>query len=193
MGHNKHTQTIHNMKNISFITILLILFTGCSNRLTPTKAVQKLGPSPYFEVDGVPKNKSDLNTLNASDIASITTYYNKEAKKLYGDKAKDGVVIIETKPYATNKFESFFKSISKEYEEMLNNTGKTDIQYILNDRVLVENYEGTLAAIDNKTFKSIRLIDSSELDSIYQIKEKKVGVIISASRPKELYNSKEKF
>ena len=121
------------MKKISFITILLILITGCTNRLTPTKAAQKLGPNPYFEVDGVPKNKSDLSTLNPSDIASLTTYYDKEAKKIYGDKAEDGVVIIETKPYATNKFENFFKSISKEYEEMRNNNNKTDIQYILND------------------------------------------------------------
>jgi hypothetical protein len=181
------------MNKISFITILLILITGCTNRLTPTKAIHKLGPNPYFEVDGIYISKSDLSTLNPSDIASLTTYYDKEATNICGEKAKDGAVIIETKKYATEKFENFFKSVSKEYEEILNNTEEIDIQYILNDRVLVDNFEGTLASIDSLTFKSIRLINRDELESAYQIKGKKIGVIIKASRPKSLYNAKEKF
>jgi hypothetical protein len=181
------------MKKVSFITILLILITGCNNRLTPTKAAQKLGPNPYFEVDGKYISRSDLDTLNPSDIASLTTYYNKEAKNLYGEKAKDGVVILETKKYAIMKFQNFLKSVSKEYEEMLYTTKETDIQYILNSRVLTENFVGTLATIDRITFKSIRLINGDELEREYQIKGKKTGVIIKASKPKNLYHSKEKF
>jgi hypothetical protein len=181
------------MKKVSFILVLLMIILGCSHKLAPTQATQKLGPNPYFEFDGKPVEFSYLKTVNPMDISVIHNYYNKEAIKLYGEKAKDGAVLIETRTYAKNNFEAFFKRCSGEYGEMINKTDTSDIQYILNERILKKNIEGDLSLITEKTLKSIKLIDSQELENKYQVKDKKVGVIVEAKRPKDLYNSKKKF
>jgi len=180
------------IRNILILTLLVLACCGTSKR-TPEEAVQKLGANPYFEIDGKSVTQSELGNYNPTDIASLTTFYDKDAKKRFGEKAKDGAVIIETKEFATNRYETFFKSYSKDYEKMLNETQKEEIQYILNDRILTENYEGDLASIDKNLIKEIKIIDQKELIEKYQIQNKKVGVIIKADAPKNLYNAKEKF
>ena len=170
-----------------------MIILACSNKLSPSEAVQKLGSNPYIEFDGKPAEYSYLQSVNPQDISVIQTYYNKEAIKLYGEKAKDGAVLIETKAFARNKFETLFKRHSTEYEEMINKTDTSNIQYILNERLLKTNFEGDLSLITEKTLKSIKLIGSQELENKYQVKTKKVGVLVVAKRPKDLYNSKEKF
>ena len=123
----------------------------------------------------------------------MTTYYDKDAKKRFGEKAKDGAVIIETKEFARNRYETFFKSYSKDYEKMLSQTQKRNPIALWNDRILTENDEGDLASIDKNLIKEIKIIDQKELIEKYQIQNKTVGVIIKAEAPNNLYNAKEKF
>jgi hypothetical protein len=180
------------IKRVLFFTLLIV--TGCkTSNLPPDKAVDKLGANPYFEIDGQPVSQSDLGKYNPTDIASLTTYYDKDAIKRFGEKAKDGAVTIETKPFATNKYETFFKSYSKAYEQMIIATDRNEIQYILNDRVLTENFEGDLALLNSKLLKELKIIDQGILLDKYKVQNKKVGVILKADRPKDLYNSQEKF
>lgn len=180
------------IKNILILALLIL--TSCqTTKQSPEETIQKLGENPYFEIDSKPLTQSELKKYNPNDIASLTTYYDKDAKKRFGEKAKDGAVIIETKKFATNRYETFFKSYSKEYEKMLNQKQKEEIQYILNDRILTENYEGDLASIDKSLIKEIKIIDKKELIEKYQIQNKTVGVLIKANAPKNLYNAKEKF
>ena len=180
------------IKRILFFTLLIA--TSCkTSKLPPDKAMEKLGANPYFEIDGQPVNQNDLAKYNPTDIASLTTYYNKEAINRFGEKAKDGALTIETKTFATNKYESLFKTFSIDYEKMIKETNKGEIQYILNDRILTENFEGDLASLNNKLLKEIKIINQNELFNKFQIQDKKVGVIIRANRPKNVYNSKAKF
>jgi len=166
---------------------------SCSNHLSPSKAIYKLGPNPYYEIDGKPVEFNYLITINADDIAILTTFYDKEANKLYGEKAKDGAVIITTRAYAKNRFETFFSSTSSEYKELLNKADTSEIQYILNNRILKNDYEGNLALVTNVNLKSIKIIGDQELSQKYHVLNKKYGIIIYAKRPKDLYNSKKKF
>jgi hypothetical protein len=181
------------MKKSIVLLLLTILIYSCSHRLTPTEAIYKLGANPYFEVDGNPVDRSYLDSINSNEIASLTTFYDKDAISMFGEKSKDGAVLIETKTFARNKFETLFKKFSLDYEALLKHTERNEIQYILNGRVLVENYEGDLVAISEKTLKRITIIRSKELEDKYQVKDKKAGVIIEAERPRNLYNSKKKF
>lgn len=168
----------------NILILVLIVLASCGTTIrTPEEAVQKLGANPYFEIDGKVVIPAELADYNPADIASLTTYYNKDAKKRFGEKAKDGAVIIETKEFATNRFETFFKSISKDYEKVLNETPNEELQYILNDRILTEDYEGYLASIDKNLLKEIKIIDQKELIERYQIQNKKVGVVIIADAP----------
>ncbi|MBS1508757.1 MAG: hypothetical protein JSS79_19125 [Bacteroidetes bacterium] len=176
-----------------FILCLLSVF-GCKpTQLSPNQAVQKLGPNPYFIINDKPVDKSEIMKYNPTDIAIVVTYYGKDATKKFGDKAKDGAVAISTKSFARDKYETFFKSYSKDYAKVMNEINTNDIQYILNDRILTSNFEGDLALVNNKLIKELKILDQKTLVDKYQITDKKVGVKIECKRPKSLYNSKKKF
>ncbi len=52
---------------------------------------------PLYVVDGTPVQDTYLNWLNPSEIASITVLKDASAASIYGSRASNGVVIIETK------------------------------------------------------------------------------------------------
>lgn len=170
---------------------LVLIFSGCKSTVTtPDEALKKLGKNPHYEVDGKPVNEQDLLKIDSEDVALVSTYFGKEAKQLYRKKAKDGVVIIQTKKFATNKYETFFKSYSQDYEQMLSITDRKDIQYILNDNVLTEDFEGSLALLNNELLKELKVVNQETLSEKYDINDKKIGVILVADTPKDLYKSK---
>jgi hypothetical protein len=176
------------------LILLLACGIGCKPaQVAPEKVTQNLGPDPYFTIDEQPVDRNEIGKYQPTDIASVTVYYGKDAKKNFGDKAKDGAVCVLTKAFATHKYETFFKSYSKEYEKIMKEYDKGDIQYILNERILNENFEGDLASINKKLIKGLTIIDPKILADKYQITGKKIGVLIASKRPKGLYNSKKKF
>ncbi|MEO7308820.1 MAG: TonB family protein [Chitinophagaceae bacterium] len=52
---------------------------------------------PLYVLDGEIKGKEILNQLNPADIATINVLKGENATNLYGDKAKNGIIIIATK------------------------------------------------------------------------------------------------
>src|SRR6266850_330081 len=146
------------------ISILFLFFIGCkSTQIPPEKAIEKLGANPYFIIDGQPANKSDIMKLKPTDIASATTYFGSRATNNFGDKAKDGAISFLTKSYATSEYETLFISFSKDYEKVITENNRSDIQYILNGRILTENFEGDLASIDYNLLKELKVIDQKTL------------------------------
>nr|WP_321237636.1 hypothetical protein [uncultured Psychroserpens sp.] len=184
--------------NKKILCILLLLAFSCKSKILPVKEIAKnatkqLGPNPYYEVDGKSVDKNTFMSLNPDNISTLTIYYDEEAIDLFNEKGKDGAITIQTIAYAKKKYQSLFKSYSSEYNEIINEYSENEIQYILNGRILKDDFEGKLSLIDEKLLKSIKIIDSSKLNKKYEINDKKVGVVIKAKRPKNLYNSKEKF
>ena len=177
----------------TFIFLLLLIISCKSTQVPPDKAAEKLGANPYFLIDGQPVEKKEIMKYQPTDIASVTTYYGKDATNNFGDKAIDGAVSISTNTFATNKYETLFKSFSKDYEKAMKENDRSEIQYILNDRILTENFEGDLASIDNKLLKDLKVIDQNTLIDKFKIIDKKIGVLITSKRPKNVYNSKKKF
>ena len=53
------------------------------------------GRTPLYIVDGV--EAADMNNINPKDIQSITVLKDKTSTALYGEKAKNGVIIVTTK------------------------------------------------------------------------------------------------
>lgn len=181
-----------------FLCVLLLVIVSCKSSVIPlkesvSKGVKELGPNPYFEVDGEAVSKRTFASLNRENVTSLSIFYGKEATDLFDEKAKDGAITVQTKTYARKKFQAFFKTLSEEYNEVITNYKDDEIQYILNKRVLKEDFEGSLAMIDENLLKSIKIIDSAKLSRKYGVIDKKVGVVIKSKRPKDLYNSKEKF
>ncbi len=65
---------------------------------------------PLFVVNGIPVEQPNLNTLNPNDIESITVLKDAAAVALFGAKAVNGVIIIESKKFRTEKIRFDFSN-----------------------------------------------------------------------------------
>nr|WP_068890879.1 hypothetical protein [Pedobacter panaciterrae] len=136
-----------------------------------------------FLLDGKEMLKSEMTNINPNDVAMINVLKNDTLGK-YGEKGKNGVVQIQTKAYCTQLFQQYLSGKSAEYKKMLSyNPNDQNVQYILNEKVLKDNYEGDLAGIVDGTFISINVVGAKELKA-YEVTDKKYGVVIK-TKPKE--------
>ena len=161
---------------------------------SPKKAIKKLGNDPVFFLDSVNVDKDELGNYNSQDIAKVSVFKGKEAIALVGPDGKDGAVFIETKAFGRTKYIRYLATKSSDYAKIVNTPTKdSSLQYILNGKVLKENFEGDLSLIDDKTFKSIKIIDKATLQQQYQVMDKEYGVLIESGVPDNLYHGNKKF
>lgn len=129
------------------------------------------GTSPLFILDGVPVSSGDFNTLNPSDIESISVLKDASSTSIYGARAANGVVVITTKRgLALDKAKVTFRTqlgISQLAQDKWNQMNteerilfekeveldkgkdydllrKTDINWldvVFNDKAMLQNYE----------------------------------------------------
>lgn len=174
--------------------LLITLFSlSISFAQSPKRIIKKIGTNPVFFIDSTSVEKEDLQKYNPEDISSVTVYKDKSAYELLGEDGKDGVIYIETKKFCKNRYWKYFTSKSKEYQKSVKTSDDNNIQYILNDRILKENFEGDLAAINDKVFKSIKFISKESLVKEYKIEDKDFGFQIISDTPKDLYHGNKKF
>jgi len=96
-------------------------------------------------------------------------------------------VYIQIKAFARNKYIAYFKSKSSNYQQLINTLqNDSTVQYILNRRVLKDDFEGNFSMIDDKVFKSLQVIDSVALQQQYGIMDKRYGVVIQSAVPDDL-------
>jgi TonB-dependent SusC/RagA subfamily outer membrane receptor len=55
------------------------------------------GKDPLFIVDSKEVTKEKFRTLNPKKIESVTVLKDKSATEKYGDKGKNGVIVVKTK------------------------------------------------------------------------------------------------
>lgn len=178
----------------SLLMLFLSLSALNSFGQSPKKTIKQLGSEPIYFIDSVSVAKEDLLKFSPESIASLTVYRDSSALRLAGPKGKDGVIYIETIAFTKRRYWSYFKSKSPEYARLIASPqSDSTVQYILNGRLLKEKSEGDLALIDNKIFKSIKLIDKATLQKEYKVTNKASGVVIESSIPTDLYRAKKKF
>jgi len=160
----------------------------------PKKVIKKLGDDPIFFIDSINVLQSELMKYDPTEIAQVTVFKDKEATDLFGDEGKDGVVYITTKKYAKMKYWTYFQSKSDDFKRLVPSPeSDTSIQYVLNDRVLKNNFEGDLYLIDDSIFKEIKLLTKEVLQTQYKIFDKEIGFQIKSDIPENLYRGKKKF
>lgn len=100
------------------------------------KPEKEIVGDPLFFIDGKEMLKSEMANVNANDIATVTVLKDGTSKK-YGEKGKNGVVLIETKVYCRQRFQHYLSEKSAEYKKILSeHSNDQNIQYILNEKVL---------------------------------------------------------
>jgi hypothetical protein len=177
----------------AFVLILSILTLSTFGQ-KPKKVIKKLGDDPVFFIDSINVDQSEMMKYQPEQIAKVSVYKGSDAIDLVGPEGKDGVVYIETKVFAKNKYWSYFRIKSEDYAKAaLTPQSDSVIQYILNDRILTTNFEGDLALITDDIFKEIKVIDKETLQKNYNISDKSYGVIIKSDKPEDLYRAKKKF
>lgn len=131
---------------------------------------------PICFVDSVRIDYSELTKYKPEQIASISVVKGEEATKVLSEVGEYGIIYIETKTFARTRYSRYLRSKSSLYSGLIE--AETQIVYILNEKVLVDNYEGDLALINDSNFKSLEIINPTELSERYHITSKCVGVRI---------------
>jgi len=144
------------------------------------------GNQPLIVVDGVVDKSQKVNNIPPETIESISVLKNESATKLYGEKGKDGVILITTKKgksEADPNKEVVVVGYGKIQNENQNNLpssgfqirsfGTNDKPLIVVDGVIAENQD--MSKIDPETIESINVIKNEEAAKKYGVKAK--GVI----------------
>ena len=177
------------MKHLIF-TMLLALAYLLNYGQTTVKESKASNGIPIMFVDSVRIGQADLQKYKSEDIATVTVY--KDSTKFkHLDSNAIGAIYIETNQFSRKRFLNYFKSKSPEFKNLLASQQNDDsFQYVLNGEVLSKNYEGKLAAIDDKNFKSIIVIRKEELVDKYGATDKTFGIVIVSDVPKDSPNVK---
>ncbi|MFT3827436.1 MAG: SusC/RagA family TonB-linked outer membrane protein [Chitinophagaceae bacterium] len=88
--------------------------------------------NPLFVVDGVPLE--DLSTINPQDVADITVLKDAAAASIWGSRASNGVIVIQTKRGNTDE------KLSVEYDGFYSFQGRGNLDYmpVLNSRQFIQ-------------------------------------------------------
>lgn len=70
-------------------------------RIRGANAATKNSPQPLYVIDGVPMEDAGLSNIQPADIKEISILKDSTAVKVYGEKAKNGVVLVTTRKAAT--------------------------------------------------------------------------------------------
>lgn len=180
------------MKSIIIFTFLVATLPTFGQ--SPKKTIKKLGEEPVFFIDSMNVDKSELMKYQPEQIAQVSVYKDSNAIKLVGPEGKDGVVYIETKIFAKNKYWNYFKMKSADYAKIvLTPQADSAVQYILNGRILTKNFEEDLSLIGDDILKEIKVIDKKILQKEYNITDKSYGILIKSEKPDNLFKAKKKF
>jgi len=178
-----------------FSILLLIPVLAIAQKKQDDSPMSKLGPNYLMIIDSVKITRVQFQKFNPNTIASLEVLTDTDATNKYGNAAKDGAVIIQTKSLARKRYTSYFRSKSKAYDSLyVSAKNDSTFLYIINDKVKSEkNSEGDLSAIDDDLFISLEILTAADLQKKYNISDKTVGVLIKCRKPKNLFNGDSKF
>ncbi|MFB6457307.1 hypothetical protein ACE38W_18685 [Chitinophaga sp. Hz27] len=153
-----------------FIAILL---------LPTTLFAQEADDDPVYVVDSVRVSTSAANNFTPDQVGLITIAKGKRAVLLYGSQAENGVVYIETKPFARRRVDQLLRSSSQAYDSLRKKQPlDSSLVFIVNDKVVTPTDEARLFTVDSRTFQSLQILSSKELEEKYHLTGKKAGVAI---------------
>ena len=139
------------------------------------------GTSPLYILDGVEISASDFNTINPSDIESMSVLKDASSTSIYGARAANGVIVITTKrgrntdrPVISYNMQMGWSAIAHgnwdlmnteeriQYEKEIGMTAgqnydylsKTDVNWmdvVFNDSAMLQSHEVSVAGATDKT------------------------------------------
>ncbi|CAL1517604.1 hypothetical protein [Chitinophaga sp. MM2321] len=165
------------MKTKARILILGLLFTSFA-----AVAQSEEDDTPVYVVDSVVATQAAMGQISPDQIALITIAKGQKAVLKYGSQAANGVVYVETKPFARRRIGRLLSAASPAYDSLLHKYGNdSSFYYIVNDKPITPTDETRLMTLDKKTFQTISILSARQLEEKYQVKDKNAGIIISST------------
>jgi TonB-dependent SusC/RagA subfamily outer membrane receptor len=98
----KNATSIYGKKGKNGVVLITTKNEGSDNKTVVTfrkydSTGMQSNIKPLYVIDGVPKDEFDIKDLDPNQIESISVLKDKSATILYGEKGKDGVIMITTK------------------------------------------------------------------------------------------------
>lgn len=145
----------------------LFLFTAAINS----------AQEPIYFVDSLEVESDYLRKIAPKEVAIVTVYKNDNAIAILGDRAKVGIIYVETKVLAKKRFWKLLSTKSADYKKTFPtiNSDK-NVAYILNGEVKAENFEGDLASTKPEDIKTVTILNKQQLKKDYGISNKEYGV-----------------
>ncbi|UAY52476.1 hypothetical protein [Ferruginibacter albus] len=164
------------------------VFISCYSVFNKNNSIQLFAPDePMYFLDDIRTNKSFLENsgLTQNEIALVRVFKDSNAIRLGGKDAKNGLIYIYTKEFARDAYWNYFKLKSEDYKNSITSLEiEKKVTYILNDKVLEDNYEGDLYSINDDNFIELKVISKEQLKKDYKVSNKSFGVVIKSKDKK---------
>ena len=149
------------------------------------ETLNRTNDSTVYFVDFEKKGgKKNIATLNPSDIALITAYFDDEEDMpvIFKDYLKHGAISFITKKYAISLYRPQLSKYSKGYLELakLHCNDYDSLFYVIDGEIVTPNVEGKLVGIEFSKIKSVVVLAPGEAEKKYGDKAKLGAVIINS-------------
>jgi len=142
---------------------------------------------PLFFMDSVRISQEGLKRFDPTEIAMVSVYKDSHAIAVAGPAAVNGAVFIFTKKYARIRYWNFFVLRNEDYKKAVPSPGsESSVVYILNGKLLKDNFEGDLLAVDEVSFVSLSIITERELNRDYHVEGRAYGIVIQTNKNKKI-------
>ena len=82
------------------------------------EVAEKLGPHPLYYIDSLILTTDEFQKFDPNTIARLTILTDTDATNRFGQAAKDGAIVAETKTFARKHYTSYFRKKSRSYDSV---------------------------------------------------------------------------
>ncbi|MCW3466829.1 hypothetical protein [Chitinophaga nivalis] len=159
------------------ILFICLLFTSLS-----VFAQEEENDDPVYVLDSVLVTPAAVSQLSADQIGVITIAKGRRAILKYGSQAANGVVYMETKPFARKRVQALLREVAPAYDSLMKcYMNDSSCYFIVNDKPVTPTDEARMMTLDKKTFRSLQIITDKKSREQYLVPANKVGILIRST------------
>ncbi|MBO9730052.1 MAG: hypothetical protein J7623_15550 [Chitinophaga sp.] len=163
------------MKAWILLVSSLFMFTGAM-------AQAVADDDPVYVLDSVVVTQAVVGQVSPDRIGLMTIAKGSKAVLKYGSQAENGVVYIETKPFARKRVQTLLRSKSPQYDSLLNKYGNdSSFLYVVNGHPMEPTNETLFMTLDQKTFRSINILTREQIVKSFGEAKHEAVIVITSS------------
>lgn len=184
------TVSIRTRMKLFPLLIIFCLFFGCAKKVQLSKSTSSSSGSDILDPKKQPlilldfatiESKDDLNSVDPNSIESIEVIKDSEvATKMYGERAKDGVIIIRTKEYEQKKKQQLYNKLQQYLKGALGN--EDDYFFVLDGIPINEGNVEKLFELEPQEITVVEEITAKAAAVIYDTTPRKYTILINTKK-----------